>query len=301
MKIFVPTFVFACLLTVVPLAEGQTPDRSQDEQAIRNITAAYGRAFNQGDAKALAALWAPDGEYVDQTATLISGRDEIEHAFGNFFDNNKGLKLNIKADKIGVVNDELAFEMGSTNVSSPDGKSRTTQFSANFVNRNGKWMLLSVHELPNKAPSQYDHLKGLEWLTGNWTTRDPGNQKPGETVIAVSCFWSGNQNFLIREFSCATDGKITNMGTQRIGWHAPTKTIRSWSFDNKGGSIMGVWKPDGKKWIVNTEEALNNGQELTSVEILSQGSNGEQVWQVTDQLIGEQAFPDKTYTFRRQN
>ena len=55
MKIFVPTFVFACLMTVVPLAEGQTPDRSQDEQAIRNITAAYGRAFNQGDAKALAA------------------------------------------------------------------------------------------------------------------------------------------------------------------------------------------------------------------------------------------------------
>ena len=301
MKNFVPTIVFAGLMAAVPVLHGQTKDHSQDEQAIRNITVAYGNAFNQANAKALAALWASDGEYVDQSATLINGRDEIQHAFTNFFTNNKGLKLTIKVDKIGFANDELAFEMGSTDVTSPDGKSRTTQFSANYVKRNGKWMLLSVHELPNRLPSHYDKLKGLEWLIGNWTTRNPDSKNQTATVVAVSCYWSANQNFLIREFSCATDGKISNLGTQRIGWHAPTKSIRSWSFDFKGGSIMGAWKADGKKWIVNTKEALNDGQELTSIELLSQGPNGEQVWEVTDQMIGEQAFPNKTYTFRRQN
>ena len=207
----------------------------------------------------------------------------------------------IKTDKIGIVNNELAFEMGSTNVTGPEGKSRTTQFSANFVKRNDKWMLLSVHELPDRAPSNYEKLKGLEWLAGNWTTRDPASKNQNATVIAVSCYWSTNQNFLIREFTSATDGEISNMGTQRIGGHAPTKSIRSWSFDFKGGSVIGVWKADGKKWLVNTREALNNGQELTSIEILSQGPNGEQVWEVTDQMIGEQAFPNNTYTFRRQN
>lgn len=301
MKNFVSTIVIACFLTAVPVLHGQPKDRSQDEQTIRNITVAYANAFNQADANALAALWAPDGEYIDQTATLINGRDEIQHAFANFFENNKGQKLNIKIDKLGFANDDLAFEMGSSVVTSPDGKSRTTQFSANYAKRNGQWMLLSVHELPEKAPSNYDKLKSLEWLIGNWTTRNPANENQDATVVAVSCYWSANQNFLIREFSCATGGKITNLGTQRIGWHAPTKTIRSWSFDFKGGSVMGVWKADEKKWIINTEEALNDGQELTSIEILSHGPNDEQVWDVTDQMIGEQAFPNKTYTFRRQN
>ncbi len=301
MKIFIPTIVFACYITAAPILYGQSKAPSQDEQQIRNITQQYGNAFNQGDAEALAALWAPDGEYIDQTATLINGRDEIQHAFTTFFKNNKGLKLTIKTDKIGMVNNELAFEMGSTNVTGPEGKSRTTQFSANFVKRNDKWMLLSVHELPDRAPSNYEKLKGLEWLAGNWTTRDPASKNQNATVIAVSCYWSTNQNFLIREFTSATDGEISNMGTQRIGWHAPTKSIRSWSFDFKGGSAIGVGKADGKKWLVNTREALHNGQELTSIEILSQGPNGEQVWEVTDQMIGEQAFPNNTYTFRRQN
>jgi uncharacterized protein (TIGR02246 family) len=301
MKIFAQTIVLACIVTGVPLLHGQATDHTEDEQMIRKSAVAYQNAFNQGNAAALAALWAPDGEYIDQTATLINGREEIQQAFTSFFGNNKGQKINIKIDKIGFPLDDLAFELGSTVVTGPEGQSRTTNYSANYAKRNGTWMLLSVHELPPAAPSNYGKLKDLEWLQGNWTTRDPASDKPDATVIAVSCYWSANQNFLIREFSCATNGKISNLGTQRIGWHAPTKSIRSWSFDFKGGTVTGSWKPNGKNWIINTREALNNGQELTSVELLSAGKNGEQIWEVTDQMIGNQAFPNKTFTFRRQN
>ncbi|MCH2177740.1 MAG: SgcJ/EcaC family oxidoreductase [Mariniblastus sp.] len=301
MKIFARTIGLVFFVSAVPFVHGQAVDHTQDEQMIRKSTVAYQNAFNQGDAVALAALWAPDGEYIDQTATLINGREEIQQAFTSFFVNNKGQKININIDKIGFPLDELAFELGSTVVTGPDGQSRTTNYSANYAKRNGVWMLLSVHELPPKAPSNYGKLKDLDWLQGNWTTRDPTSGKPDATVIAVSCYWSANQNFLIREFSCVTDGKISNLGTQRIGWHAPSKSIRSWSFDFKGGVVTGSWKPNGKDWIINTREALNNGQELTAVERLSIGKQGEQIWELTDQMIGDQAFPNKTYTFRQQN
>ena len=155
MKIFAQTIVLACIVTGVPLLHGQATDHTEDEQMIRKSAVAYQNAFNQGNAAALAALWAPDGEYIDQTATLINGREEIQQAFTSFFGNNKGQKINIKIDKIGFPLDDLAFELGSTVVTGPEGQSRTTNYSANYAKRNGTWMLLSVHELPPAAPSNY--------------------------------------------------------------------------------------------------------------------------------------------------
>jgi hypothetical protein len=55
------------------------------EQAIRASSAAFVTAFNLGDAQAVAALWAPEGEYVDEGGQRFTGRDAIQKEYAAFF------------------------------------------------------------------------------------------------------------------------------------------------------------------------------------------------------------------------
>ena len=52
------------------------PDAQQ--AAIHNTAAAFIEAFHKGDAKALAAFWTPDGDYIDDTGRVLTGREAIE-------------------------------------------------------------------------------------------------------------------------------------------------------------------------------------------------------------------------------
>jgi hypothetical protein len=64
-----------------------------DKEAIFNNAKAFVDAFEKGDAKAVAAFWAEDGDYVDLDGRHLQGRTAIENAFKEFFKENKGLKL----------------------------------------------------------------------------------------------------------------------------------------------------------------------------------------------------------------
>src|SRR5262245_16965379 len=52
-------------------------------------------AFNKGDAKAVAAFYTPDGDYVDQTGRQYKGRAALEKLYEKVFAERKGAKLNI--------------------------------------------------------------------------------------------------------------------------------------------------------------------------------------------------------------
>jgi hypothetical protein len=41
----------------------------------------------------VASFWTPDGDYVDPSGRVLSGRTAIEKDFADFFAENKGLKL----------------------------------------------------------------------------------------------------------------------------------------------------------------------------------------------------------------
>src|SRR5947209_3917326 len=59
--------------------EGKTrpaADHSADEEAIRANVARFVKAYNAGDAKAVAALFTPDGEIVDKEGNDTEGRDD---------------------------------------------------------------------------------------------------------------------------------------------------------------------------------------------------------------------------------
>src|SRR5437764_9725692 len=60
-------------------------DRSADEAAIRTNVAAFVGAYNAGDAKAVAALFTPDGQLEDKDGDQTEGREAIAQTFANIF------------------------------------------------------------------------------------------------------------------------------------------------------------------------------------------------------------------------
>src|SRR5258708_8232941 len=68
----------------------------QEEAAITKMAEAFVEAFQKGDAKAVAAFWTPDGDYVDPTGRVLQGRPAIEKEFQNLFPENKALTLPTK-------------------------------------------------------------------------------------------------------------------------------------------------------------------------------------------------------------
>ncbi len=290
------------LVVFLSPSEGQTTEsatgRLQDEQAIRTAAASYEAAFNQGDAKSLAAMWVEDGEYIDQTGFLLRNRPVIEQALGSFFAQHKGAKIQIKIAQIQFLAEDVASELAHSKTTMPDGKTEVAYYAIVHVKRDGQWKMLSVHETPPPPPSNYEKLKELEWMIGTWVDREaepPAGQAGSAVVVEINGHWSANRNFIIREFTAVSDGKITNTGTQRIGWHAPSKEIRSWAFDSKGGITTGTWKKIDDRWIVATSEALSNGEVATANESVTLNADGSQTWSITDRARAGRSLPDQQF------
>jgi uncharacterized protein (TIGR02246 family) len=200
---------------------------AEDEKALQTIRAAYTKAFNSGDAKALATFWAQDGEFVDAEGKSYRGRSAIEKEFTDFFAKEKGLALEITTDTLRFVSPDVALESGSARVTRlADGAASSAAYTIVHTKRDGKWLMASVREAPYAATSNYEHLRDLEWLVGNWKAEQSGQ------TMEMNCEWTAKRNFLTRKYTLtAADGK-TKTGLQIVGWDPVAGKIRSWVFDS---------------------------------------------------------------------
>jgi uncharacterized protein (TIGR02246 family) len=135
----------------------------QEEAAITKVAEAFVEAFQKGDAKAVAAFWTSDGDYVDPSGRVLLGRAAIEKDFEKLFAENKGLKLRIEVASLKFPTPHTAVEDGTTGVLAPGGtlpsSARYTNF---FTKKNGQWLLASVREAPYVPPTNYENLRELE-------------------------------------------------------------------------------------------------------------------------------------------
>src|SRR5262249_31107239 len=201
--------------------------------------------FHKGDAKALAAFWAPDGDYTSQTGKQIKGREAIEKAFQEFFAENKGLKLRIDIMSLRFVTPDVAIEDGTSAVIPPDGAPPSrSRYTNVHVKKDGKWLLSSVRDAPFSPPTNHEVLTRLEWAIGDWAQESD----KGETA-RVSFTWTPSQSFIVSSFTTTFKNLAIGGGTQWIGYDPTTKAIRSWTFEDSGGFGEGTWKRDGDKWV----------------------------------------------------
>lgn len=284
--------IWSALLTAVlfgqPTTGGQ--DKKQTEATEKQSSGpaaeivasvkAYVQAYNKGDAKAVAALWSDDGEYIGPDGERVKGKKAIQEAFQTYFAANKGIQLQVAVDSVRLIKSDVAMEEGTAVVTFPGGDSEESTYLAVHVKHNGKWVLDSVRETATPAPdSNYAYLKSLEWLVGDWVDADDN------VSVLTSCRWGANRNFLISAFTVIADNKVIMQGTQIIGWDPAAGNVRSWVFDSNGGFGQGEWTRKSDKWLIKTNSVQPDGKKASSTNILTYVDDNQFTWESINRIL----------------
>jgi uncharacterized protein (TIGR02246 family) len=273
-----------------PSAEGKVgtaPDRSADEAAIRKNVDAFEKAYNAGDAKAIAAMFIPDGKIVDKDGDESEGRAEIEQAFADLFAATPKKQIDVSVESIQFIGSELAVETGTTReLLNPDDPPDYDRYTVLHVKRDGKWQMAMARDEEGPPPTAHERLEPLAWLVGEWI--DDG----GSSVVRSTCRWSEDGNYLLQEFKLKINGRNAMNVSQRIGWDPLTKHIHSWVFDSEGGYAQSVWARDGNDWIIRATGVRPDGTTASATNMLTRAGNDGYVWRSTDRVIADERRED---------
>jgi uncharacterized protein (TIGR02246 family) len=298
--------VFAITTFLAPLcwphsaraADAPTADKTDssattadDEAAIRASGAKFAEAYNARDAKKLAQLWSPEAVYFDPlTDEKIVGRDAIEQMFADAFADKKDAKLTVDVNSIDFVSPNVAVLRGVAHVTQSGAEPEDSEFTSVRVRHDGRWLIDRVTEVEKEKapPSNYEHLKELEWMIGSWHDDDP---RPG-VELQTDCEWTKNKNFITRSFAIAIGDQVNKSGMQIIGWDPVAKQIHSWVFDSDGGYAEGTWTHSGKQWSIHNKGTLPDGAKVTSVNIMTQIDVDAFKWESVNRSLDDELLPN---------
>jgi uncharacterized protein (TIGR02246 family) len=269
--------------------EGKAPgkaDRSADESAIRANIAQFVKAYNAGDAKGVAALFAPDGEAWDKEGNEAEGREAVAETFSELFKALPKRKIEVFVDSIKFIGADLALEVGSTKETpAPNEPPEYDRYTVLHVKRDGKWQMALARDEEGPIATAHEQLEPLAWLVGEWV--DDG----GSTVVLSSCRWSDDGNFLLQDFKLQENGRNAMNVSQRIGWDPVAKTIRSWVFDSEGGYGESTWTRDGNSWIIKATGVRPDGTTASATNLLTPSGSDNYVYRSTDRIVSDERQP----------
>jgi uncharacterized protein (TIGR02246 family) len=148
-----------------------------DQSAIKTAGQSFLKAYMDGDAKALAAHWTENGEYVADDGTTIRGRANIEKAYGELFGKKKARsEAEIEVTSIRFPSKDTAIEEGYFKLRTGKEAATTSKYTVLHVREGGKWLMAVVREWPREGTS----LRELDWLIGTWrpNARTPKFARP---------------------------------------------------------------------------------------------------------------------------
>lgn len=262
--------------------------QSADEQAIQESAKAFTAAFDKGDAKAVAALWTKDCEYIDEAGRLFRGRDAVEKQYAAFFAAHPGLKMDVSVDSLKVIGGHAAIEDGTAVIKNAGGGTVSRgAYTAFHLKQDGTWLIASVRERSAPALSNRPTLKDLEWLVGDWVATK------GEKHLEFGYRWIADKKFLELTYTARDGRTVLRSGTQIIGRDALTGEVVSWSFDSTGGYGRGEWKLLKKGVMIHSLGTMADGMPTSATEIMSKGADaGSFTWKSVDRRVGGQSLGD---------
>jgi uncharacterized protein (TIGR02246 family) len=260
-------------------------DHSADEAAIRANIEKFVKAYNAGDAKAIAALFTPDGDAWDKEGNEAEGREAIAKTFAKIFEETPGRKLEVFVESIKFIGADLAFETGTTKETEPNEPPDIDRYTVLHVKRDGKWQMALARDEEGPPPGAHEQLQPLAWLVGEWV--DDG----GSTVVRSTCRWSEDKNFLLQDFRLEISGRDAMNVNQRIGWDPLRKRIRSWVFDSEGGFGESTWTRDGDDWTIRATGVRPDGTTGSATNTLIRNGNDGYIWRSRDRIVADDVQP----------
>ncbi len=259
-------------------------DSADETAAIRKTSDEFVAAFNQGNAQAVADLWATDGELVDAAGRTHQGRTAIATAYAEFFKSHPHEQIEVAIDSIRLLNSDAAIETGRASLTA--GNSASANYSAVHVKQDGKWLMAVVYETSADSEVVPENLSDLEWLVGEWTGEEYGARTD------IVCRALLGKKFLQRKYKVtAADGQVTT-GMQLIGIHPRTGKIVSWGFESDGGLTHATWLPRPDGWAIDAIGLLASGAETHAVNLLTKLDDNAYSWQSVRRSVDGEPRPD---------
>ncbi len=144
MKIFFLALLMSLLTFSTAMAAG-------DEEAIQTRLDEFVAAWNNHDAKAIAAIWAPDGDLINPFGRVAKGRPEVEKLFidehASFM---KGTTYKVTSSSVRVLGSEAAvldLDADVTGMKAPDGTDLPTfdhHVTIVMVKKDGAWWIVAA-------------------------------------------------------------------------------------------------------------------------------------------------------------
>jgi uncharacterized protein (TIGR02246 family) len=254
--------------------------------AIRKSAGEFVKAFNAGDAKAVARFWTEEGEYIGPDGDKIVGRAEIEKTYVEYFKKNPKAQIEVKVDSIKPVGKHTALEEGTLTLTpAPEKAEIINKYSAlHVLEDDGVWRMASVREW-TPHPGELLSLNDVEWLIGDWSAKNEDMQ------ISTRYTWDEAKTFIHCHFSVKKDGKVVASGLQIIG-KDPQGTLRSWLFEKSGTFGESVWEKDGTRWVLDSAGVLPNGSAVTATTLLIPMGKDAFTWQSVDRTAAGTPLPN---------
>jgi uncharacterized protein (TIGR02246 family) len=265
--------------------KAEAKDESPDLAAVRKTAEEFVKAFNDGDAKALAALWTKDGEYTGPDGEKIRGRDALEKDYVEFFKTHPKASIEVHVDALRLLGKYAALEEGTLKLLLPgDKEPSVSRYSAVHVREEDGWRTASVREwVPD--PQELVSLQDVEWLLGDWLARSD------EAEVRITYAWDEDRAFLRGRYTVKRGGKVAASGTQIIGKN-PLGGLHSWVFDSSSSFGESSWSRDQNRWVMVAAGTLPDGTEATATNILIPLGKDAFTWQSIERTLAGTPVPD---------
>jgi uncharacterized protein (TIGR02246 family) len=262
--------------------EATATKRVDDEKAVRQAMADFLKLVEKGDAKAVAASFTENGEYIEEDGATLRGRAAIAAAYAKEFAKKKNRKVDVTIESVRFPSQETAIEEGYAK-SYQDGFDQPTvsRYSVLHVREGGHWLMAVLREWPDEGIA----LRDLDWLIGTWEA------KAEDADVRTTYEWDARKNSIRSLITIKEKGRIVS-GTQVLLKDPRTGQLRSWLFFDDGGFGDSTWAPDGKRWTITATGIRPDGGEMTATNILTPVDKDKFLWQSTNRTLDGEELPN---------
>lgn len=283
----IPLLLFAAL----PAADDEP---SPDEKAIQDAAIKFVDAYNEKNVDAIIALFDPKGRVEEADGTVVAGAEALRAAFAEAFQAEPEGQIGLEMDSLTLITPDVAVEEGATEFF-PDGETMTSRGRYLVVHqkKNGVWKMISARSLEKEVLSNYEFLRQVAWLAGDWIDEDASE------TVETTFQWDEERNFLLQNFQVKRGSELLLKGSQRLGWDPQRKEIRGWIFDSKGGFAESRWTDAGDSWRVTMSGVTAEGDSQSETRTLVPGTDRVEVV-VANRVVGGESLPDLAFTMVRR-
>lgn len=258
-------------------------------EGLKAAAAAFEKAFNAGDSKAIAAQFTENAESVAEDGEVVAGRANIEARFAGLFKEFPKARIAVELTSLRQLGPDVAVEDGySTTTFSPDEPGSRSPYTVVHLKRDGQWLIASVRDFPEETAeaTAHEQLQALEWLVGHWVDESPDGR------VETTCQWSDDGNYLLQDYVVKTRRGAVMKGQQRIAWDPRRHTIRSWAFDHSGAFTEATWTPLDDAWILKVEGVTPDGHGVSVTRLVTPVNGDSFQLDSTSLVVGNELLPD---------